>query len=127
MKRIAVLCIAGSLWWLPGAIGYAQTAEKSDSGEHKLLHKRSPSRFHAPYSRHERTKAKGNSKELSFEVLRMLSTGMTQSEVLSHAGPPQHKFQRSRSSAWVYTTADHWIVELTFGGGRVSAINWSRP
>jgi len=64
---------------------------------------------------------------MSFEVLRMLSTGMTKAEVMSHAGFPQHTFQQGRSATWVYSTADRWIVELVFGGGRVSGINWSRP
>ena len=127
MKRMTVLCVAGSLWLLTGGLGYAQTTDKGNSGERQTLHKRSHSQFNAPHHRLEGARVKGSRDELSFEVLRMLSTGMSKAEVLSHAGPPQHTFQHNRSSAWVYSTADHWIVELTFGGGRVSAINWTRP
>jgi hypothetical protein len=127
MKRITVLCVAGSLWLSTGVLGYAQTADNGNSVERKTIHKRSHSRFNAPHPRLEGGRIKDSGKELSFESLRMLSTGMSKAEVLSHAGPPHHTFQHNRSSAWVYSTADHWIVELTFGGGRVSAINWTRP
>ena len=127
MKRMTVLCVAGSLWLFTGVLGYAQTIDKGNSGERKTIHKRSHSRFNTPHPRLEGGRTKDSGKELSFEALRMLSTGMSKAEVLSHAGPPQHTFQYNRSSAWVYSTADHWIVELTFGGGRVSAINWTRP
>jgi hypothetical protein len=127
MKKVTVLCVAGSLLLFSGVLGYAQPADKGNSGERKTIHKRSNNRSNAPHPRVEGARVKGSGEELSFEALRMLSTGMTKAEVLSHAGPPHHTFQHNRSSSWVYSTADHWIAELTFGGGRVSAINWSRP
>ncbi len=79
------------------------------------------------YSKPSQSTVKDSSHEISFEVMRMLSTGMTKGEVISHAGPPRHMFKRARAATWVYSTADHWIIELTFGGERVSHINWSRP
>jgi hypothetical protein len=79
------------------------------------------------YSKPSDTKTTDGGHEMSFEVMRMLSTGMTKGEVISHAGPPRHMFKRARAASWVYVTADRWIVELTFGGERVSHINWSRP
>jgi len=121
MKRITVLCVAGSLWLLTGAIGYSQITEKSDSGGGK----QSPSRYYTSYPRLERTRTKSSGKELSFETLRMLSTGMTKAEVLSRAGSPRHSFKKSR--VWVYSATDNWIVELNFSGERVIGINWSRP
>ena len=78
------------------------------------------------YSKPSESRAKAGGQEMSFEVMRMLSTGMTKGEVISHAGPPRHMFKRARAATWVYFTADHWIVELTFGGERVLNINWSR-
>lgn len=125
MKRMTVLCVAGSLWLLTGVLGYAQAADEGNSGERTTLHKRFPSRYYISYPRLERTRAKGSGKELSFETLRMLSTGMTKAEVLSRVGSPQHSFRKSR--AWVYSATDNWIVELTFSGERVIGINWSRP
>ena len=114
MKRITVLCVAGSLWLFTGVLGYAQTADKGNSGERKTIHKRSYSRFHAPHSRLEGARVKGSGEELSFEALRMLSTGMTKAEVLSHAGPPHHTFQHSRSSASVgaYDVVKQSLVRL---------------
>ena len=125
MTRMAILCMAVSVSLVIGGRAYAET--KSDSGEHKTLHKRSTPRYKTPYARLEHPRTKGGAKEMTFEVLRMLSTGMTKAEVVSRAGPPQHTFQRGRSSTWVYSTTDHWIVELAFGGGRVSLVNWTRP
>ena len=125
MTRTAVFSIAVSVWLLTGIMGHAQA--KTDSVERKTVQKRSVVRYATPYSRLEHPKSKGSAKEMSFEVLRMLSTGMTKAEVMSRAGAPQHTLQQGRSSTWVYSTTDHWIVELAFGGGRVSVINWSRP
>ena len=79
------------------------------------------------YSKPSETRGKDGAHEMSFEVMRMLSTGMTKGEVVGRAGAPGHTFKRARAVTWVYFTADHWIVELTFGGERVSSINWSRP
>ncbi len=77
--------------------------------------------------------------EIPFEVARMLSTGMTEAEVLRRAGYPQTTMIGSSYSfgfpysfwpifganRFVYSSGD-WIVELTFGGGRVVSINETR-
>jgi hypothetical protein len=125
MTRTAILYIAVSVSLFIGGTAYAKTT--SDSGDPQTLLKRSTPRYKTPYARLEHSRTTDGAKEMTFEVLRMLSTGMTKAEVVSRAGHPQHTFQRGRSSTWVYSTTDHWIVELAFGGGRVSAINWTRP
>ncbi|HEY3197270.1 MAG TPA: hypothetical protein VGJ57_04595 [Nitrospirales bacterium] len=125
MTRLALFSIVVSVWLLPGIMGNAEA--KTDSVERKTLQKRSTVRYSTSPSHLEHPKSKGSGKEMSFEVLRMLSTGMTKAEVMSRAGLPQHTFRQGRSSTWVYSATDHWIVELAFGGGRVSVINWSRP
>jgi hypothetical protein len=76
--------------------------------------------------------------EIPFEVVRMLSVGMTEAEILRRAGLPQATLIGSHSfgspyPAWpifganrfVYSSGD-WIVELTFTGGRVFSINQNR-
>lgn len=63
---------------------------------------------------------------MSFETLRLLSTGMTKSEVLSRAGPPRYDFKNSRANRWVYFLSDHWIAEIVFSGNRVAGIKWTR-
>ncbi|HZC67364.1 MAG TPA: hypothetical protein VE201_01980 [Nitrospirales bacterium] len=77
--------------------------------------------------------------EISFETYRMLSVGMTEAEVLGRAGLPQTTNIGSAYSfgspypfwpifganRFVYSSGD-WIVELTFGGGRVLSINQTR-
>lgn len=65
-------------------------------------------------------------KEVPFEILRMLSTGMTRAEVLSRAGSPRYRFGRLGGNRWIYSAADSWTVEIVFGGDRVAGINWSR-
>ena len=70
---------------------------------------------------------RSHSAEASFEALRMISTGMTKAEVLSRVGSPRYTFRHARSNQWVYNGPDRWIVEVTFSGDRVMAINWSRP
>jgi len=64
--------------------------------------------------------------EVSFETLRMLSTGMTKAEVLSRAGHPRHEFKNKGSQRWVYESTERWIVEIVFSGNKVIAIDWSR-
>ncbi len=77
--------------------------------------------------------------EIPFEVLRMLSIGMSEAEVLRRAGLPQSTLIGSYSlgspypfwpifgaNRFVYSSGD-WVVELTFGGGRVLSINHFRP
>ena len=110
MKRIAIIVMAISVSLLTWAVNHADA-----KSERRMPSKQSES------------SAKDGAHEISFEVMRMLSTGMTKGEVISHAGPPRHMFKRARAASWVYVTADRWIVELTFGGERVSHINWSRP
>lgn len=77
--------------------------------------------------------------EIPFETSRMLSVGMTEAEVLRRAGQPQSTLIGSYSfgspyptwpifgaNRYVYSSGD-WVVELTFGGGRVISINQFRP
>jgi hypothetical protein len=77
--------------------------------------------------------------EIPFETYRMLSVGMTEAEVLGRAGLPQTTLIGSSYSfgspypfwpifganRFVYSNGD-WIVELTFGGGRVISIRQTR-
>ena len=77
--------------------------------------------------------------EIPFETYRMLSVGMTEAEVLGRAGMPQTTYIGSAypftspypfwpifgANRFVYSSGD-WIVELTFGGGRVISINQTR-
>jgi hypothetical protein len=77
--------------------------------------------------------------EIAFETYRMLSVGMTEAEVLGRAGLPQTTLIGSSYSfgspypfwpifganRFVYSSGD-WIVELTFGGGRVASIRQTR-
>lgn len=77
--------------------------------------------------------------EIPFETFRMLSMGMTEAEVLGRAGLPQTTYIGSAYSfgspypfwpifganRFVYSSGD-WIVELTFGGGRVVSISQTR-
>jgi hypothetical protein len=77
--------------------------------------------------------------EIAFETSRMLSVGMTEAEVLRRAGQPQTTLIGSYAlgypyptwpifgaNRYVYSSGD-WVVELTFGGGRVLSINQYRP
>jgi hypothetical protein len=77
--------------------------------------------------------------EIPFEVVRMLSVGMTEAEILRRAGPPQATLIGGSyafgapypfwpvfgANRFVYSSGD-WLVELTFGGGRVLSINQTR-
>jgi hypothetical protein len=72
------------------------------------------------------TSAKPSAGEMTFEALRMLSTGMTKAEVLSRAGSPRHSFKNRGTQRWIYAAPDHWIVEVMFSGNNVININWSR-
>jgi len=65
--------------------------------------------------------------EISFETYRMLSTGTTEAEILTRAGPPRYTFRIARGAwVWVYLN-DEWLVEVTFSGGRVANISRYRP
>lgn len=77
--------------------------------------------------------------EIPFEVVRMLSVGMTEAEILRRAGLPQSTLVGGGYSLgapypfwpvfganrFVYSSGD-WLVELAFGGGRVISINQTR-
>ncbi len=77
--------------------------------------------------------------EISFETARMLAVGMTEAEILGRAGIPRATsigggytvgapypvWPMFGASRFVYSNGD-WLVELTFGGGRVISINHSR-
>lgn len=84
--------------------------------------------FYLPpvHESHSHLSRSSSRKEMSFETLRMLSTGMTKAEVLSRAGSPRHSFKNRGTQRWIYTTSDNWIVEVVFSGNNVIAVNWSR-
>ena len=116
MKRIGIVFIAGGSLWLFGA-GVAQ-AELVRHGHHS----------HRPLV-HERPTSVVTGRvagEVSFETLRMLSTGMTKAEVLSRAGHPRHEFKNRGTQRWIYASTERWIVEVMFSGNNVIAVNWSR-
>ena len=116
MKKIGIVVIAGGSLWLLG-IGVAQA---------ELL--RHSHQAHRPHV-HERQTSVVTGRaggEVSFETLRMLSTGMTRAEVLSRAGHPRHEFRNRGTQRWVYASSDRWIVEVVFSGNNVIAVNWSR-
>ncbi|MBI3809835.1 MAG: hypothetical protein HY284_05175 [Nitrospirae bacterium] len=72
----------------------------------------------------EKPKPKG---DVDFETFRMLSTGMTEAEILTRAGSPKYIFRIGYNvQRWVYTEAE-WLIEVTFTGGRVANIDWYRP
>jgi len=116
MKRIGIVFMLGGSLWLLG-VGVAQ-AELLRYGHH----------FHRPLVHERQTSVVTGraSGEVSFETLRMLSTGMTKAEVLSRAGHPRHEFKNRGTQRWVYASSDRWIVEIVFSGNNVIAIDWSR-
>jgi len=78
-------------------------------------------------SRGERFEERRTSGQISFETFRMLSTGMTETEVLVRAGPPKHRFRLSIGAiVWSYLN-DDWVVEVLFSGYRVASIYRYRP
>jgi hypothetical protein len=116
-----ILSLTGAAWAHP-------TSGGTGTREHTTFDTLSYRKHVAPYPKYMRVASKrdrGHGTEVPFESLRMLSTGMTRSEILSRVGPPRHTLRKSR--VWVYSGIDHWIVELTFGGDRVIGVNWSRP
>ena len=126
MKPSTTLCAAAMLCLLGVDLTFGQITAGSDSREVKQGKKRGQYHHDVPFS-HKQTALKGNSRELPFEVFRMLSVGMTKSEVISLAGPPRYTFHKSRSSAWMYSGTDRWVLEVIFGGDRVASLNWTRP
>lgn len=73
--------------------------------------------------------------EMSFELFRMLSTGMTEGQVLAKAGPPASRFVTSCiitppyvtcPTIWTYLMGDGWTADLTFNGGRLIDIRQTK-
>lgn len=109
--------------------GGLTTRPEPDQGrppsEESRLHKYYEKSAALERPREEPSKPKG---ELEFEKFRMLSTGMTEAEVLTRTGSPKHIFRIGHNvQHWVYTTEDEWLIEVTFTGGRVANIDWYRP
>src|SRR5712692_7819185 len=122
MGRLTGIMVLTAGFWLFGA--NAGWAENIVRGEHKpILYKRLHGKHHYDYQERTSLKRRGD-RELPFEVLRMLSVGMSKIEGLSRAVAPHYTLG---SSACVYSSTDQWIVELSFAAGKVIAINWSRP
>src|SRR2546422_3065918 len=74
------------------------------------------------------TAASGANGEISFEKFRMLSTGMTERQVLAKVGPPSSRFVTSCiltpqivtcPTIWTYLLGDGWTADLTFSTGRL--------
>ena len=116
MKRIGIVFIlGGSLWFLTVGIAHAASWRYGHHPFHPLVHERLAAFV------------KGHpAGEVSFETLRMISTGMTKAEVLSRAGSPRHSFKNRGTQRWIYTATDRWIVEIVFSGNTVIDISWSK-
>lgn len=116
MKRIGIVVMAGgSLWLLALGVAQAELLRHGHQAHRPLVHERQTSVV--------KGRAAG---EVSFETLRMLSTGMTRAEVLSRAGHPRHEFKNRGTQRWIYASSDRWIVEVVFSGNNVISIDWSR-
>lgn len=107
----------------------ARLAVRSDSGEAPSAYRKPVASSYVPppatETRHPPEKRKPG--EIDFEKFRMLSTGMTQAEILTRAGSPTYIFPFGRNiQRWVYTKED-WLIEITFTGGRVANIDSYRP
>jgi len=102
----------------------------SDKGERTAAYPVQVTTGYYPPRNDERRHAPEKRKpgEISFEIFRMLSTGMTEAEVLTRAGTPKYIFRYifRNTQSWVYTQND-WLVEVTISGGRVANIAWYRP
>jgi hypothetical protein len=59
-------------------------------------------------------------KTITFEQFRMLSTGMSEAEILATAGQP---FDRNSQGGWIYFRDDGYVVTLTFVSGKVFRID----
>jgi hypothetical protein len=116
MKRIGIaLLLGGALWIISADAAQAELRGQGHRPHRSLL----PERQTAAFKGHV-------AGDVSFETLRMLSTGMTKAEVLSRAGHPRHEIKSRGTQRWVYSSSDDWIAEITFGGNHVTAINWTR-
>lgn len=103
----------------------SRLAVRSPDGEAPSDHQKPAASSYAPppatETRHPPEKRKQG--ELDFEKFRMLSTGMTQAEILTRAGSPKYIFPFGRNiQRWVYTEED-WLIEITFTGGRAANID----
>jgi len=105
----------------------AEAARSEPTAEPESLHKRFPKNHRARPLSAEPVPRRGAQRDLPFETLRMLSTGMTPIEILSRAGRPHYTFKYSRVNRWVYASTDNWIVEVIFHAGRVIEVKWSKP
>ena len=73
--------------------------------------------------------------DIDFEKFRMLSEGMTESDVLALAGPPGYEYSAGCSPSfipvacpkyWAYTYGGNWTVVVTIRDGRVIGITNDR-
>jgi len=117
-------------WWAWGAGTFVQATEPNVHARDSPAKTR-PTRVEEP--REANPSAKGY---IDFETFRMLSTGMTEGEVLGRAGAPWHVYALtcdlsvlagvSCPRRWVYTMDNEWMVEITFFRGQVININHFR-
>lgn len=77
----------------------------------------------------------GGPGEIDFEKFRMLSEGMTESDVVALAGSPGSEYSANCSPSlipvscpkyWVYTYGDNWTVLVTISDGRVISVTNDR-
>ena len=107
----------------------AKLVVMSDRGSSPSDHQRPVTTSYVPPPDTEKRHAPEKSRpgEIDFEKFRMLSTGMTQAEILTRAGSPKYIFPFGRNiQRWVYTESD-WLIEITFTSGRVANIDSYRP
>src|SRR2546428_7048732 len=101
------------MWWtwigilVGGGIGLlAPDLAQADTWRHAK-------HFHRPpvYESDSHFSTSSSTNEMSFETLRMLSTGMTKEEVLSRPRSPLHRFTNRVPQRWIYTPSDNSIVQ----------------
>jgi hypothetical protein len=73
--------------------------------------------------------------EMTFEKFRMLSTGMTEGQVLAKVGSPSSRFVTSCiltaqvvtcPTIWTYLLGDGWTADLIFANGRLQKIDQTK-
>jgi hypothetical protein len=78
---------------------------------------------------------RGGAGEIDFEKFRMLSEGMTESDVVALAGSPGSEYSANCSPSlipvscpkyWVYTYGGNWTVLVTIRDGRVISVTNDR-
>jgi hypothetical protein len=76
------------------------------------------------------TRGPSSSGEIDDSIANRLSIGMSDTEVLTLAGPPKSPKEGNLSSTsrWTYVVRDQ-VMELSFGSGRIVEIKWfpSKP